>query len=217
MSKNFDIKDNKILQDKVNESYARHIAFKYLLKASKVLKNNDFNNYDRKSFLKIMSRHANDFIGYITSEDYTFNTFEIQQLITVCMEILFQRMVLLDKSGIKKDYWNGCLSALIMGIYEITFAYIKSHDGLDKTYSYIKHYSSIGYNAALREAAESGYITKGQYNGAHVKTYINYLNKEIADLMGIKKDPNKSVKSALIFLICLFVLNFILYFLKMHS
>lgn len=210
-------KDNKYLNDKVLEIYGRTLAYRYLIKAAHVLKKHQCNPEDRRNVLYFLRIGAHYIIDCVTCTTDEYSNEQMQRLITVSMELLFHRIVVLYKNNILKidNDSESLINYFASLLYGIEIKYIKDNDKLKDTYDYTNTISNSSLKQYLKNWLDKGTITKEQYKKVLDKSYMVYLEKEICKIMKVKNIPKTIIMTGVI-LVAYFILKIIIYFFRYH-
>lgn len=205
--------DNKYLNDKVLEIYGKTLAYRYLLKAAHVLKKHKYNTEDRRNVLYFLHLGIHYIIDCFVCTIGKYNNEQMQRLITVSMELLFHRIVVLYKNNILTVNSDSelLINYFATFIYSIEIKYIKDNDKLKDTYDYTNSFSNSVLKQYLKDWLAQNIITQEQYNKVLDKSHIVYLENEICHIMKTKKIPN-TIKTICIILAVWFILKIIIYF-----
>ena len=222
MSEIFNIADIEYLQDKVREMYARTVAYRHLMKAGHVLKNKS--KEERSTVLHAISYFTNEFINNIKFEEYKLSNSQIDRLLAVFSECIFEKVVVLNNAGIVKNCWGNILDNIVVTVYYQELTQIKNHVSLVYAYDITKMYVNNEYAENIRELFYNGDISNIQMSEAMNKSYISYLKPYIDSLSVEQKQETNDKKifktetiSAIKFIALCFILNAILYFLHTVS
>ena len=210
-------KDNKYLNDKVLEVYGRTLVYRYLIKAARVLKKHKCEAEDRRNVLYFLHLGTHYIIDCVTCTMDKYSNEQMLRLITVSMELLFHRIVVLYKHNILRieDDSESLINYFASLIYSIEIKYIKDNDKLKDTYDYTNTFSNSSLKQYLKDWLNKGSITQEQYNKVLDKSYMVYLENEICHLMGVKKIP-KTIMMTCVILVAWLILKIIVYFFWDH-
>lgn len=218
MSEIFNITDIEYLQDKVREMYARTVAYRHLMRAGHVLKNKS--KEERSTVLHAVSYFTNEFINNIKFEEYKLSNSQIDRLLAVFAECLFEKIIVLNNAGIVKTCWGNILDDIVVTVYYQEMTQIKNQVSLVYSYDITKMYVNKEYAENIKELFYNGDISNKQMSEAMNKSYYIYLQPYI-DTLTVEKKLEKIDKkifktetiSAIKFIVLCFILNAILYFL----
>ena len=209
--------DNKYLNEKVLEVYGKTLAYRYLIKAAHVLKKHKSNAEDRRNVLYFLRLGVHYIIDCVACTMGKYKNAQMQRLITVSMELLFHRIVVLYKNNILRI--NSTSESLINYfaslIYSIEIQYIKDNNNLKDTYDYTNTFSNASLKQYLKDWLDQSLITQEQYNKVLDKSYMVYLENEICHIMKTTKIP-KTIMTTCIVLAIWLILKVIIYFLRYH-
>ena len=182
----------KFLNDSVIVAFARNLTYKYLFKAAHCLKKVSMQTQDRQNILFLLRKGMETVINHIQTEIFSFSIPQVERIVTVSMELLFHRIVVMYKNNILSyNSWSEeCVSFLGTIIYTLEFIYTKDNDELKDTYEYTNLFSNKQLKEYLNEYLKSETFTKTQINKAFEKSYIVFLEKELCELMKSKKIPS---------------------------
>ena len=200
----------KFLNDSVIVAFARNLTYKYLFKAAHCLKKVSMQTQDRQNILFLLRKGMETVINHIQTEIFSFSIPQVERIVTVSMELLFHRIVVMYKNNILSyNSWSEeCVSFLGTIIYTLEFIYTKDNDELKDTYEYTNLFSNKQLKEYLNEYLKSETFTKTQSNKAFEKSYIVFLEKEFCELMKSKKIPSGIGYWLMLF----FILNLIYYY-----
>lgn len=200
----------KFLNDSVIVAFARNLTYKYLFKAAHCLKKVSMQTQDRQNILFLLRKGMETVINHIQTEIFSFSIPQVERIVTVSMELLFHRIVVMYKNNILSyNSWSEeCVSFLGTIIYTLEFIYTKDNDELKDTYEYTNLFSNKQLKEYLNEYLKSETFTKIQINKAFEKSYIVFLEKELCELMKSKKIPSGIGYWLMLF----FILNLIYYY-----
>lgn len=210
-------KDNKYLNDKVLEIYGKTLVYRYLILAAHVLKKHKCNAEDRRNVLYFLRLGVHYIIDCVACTMEKYNNAQMQRLITVSMELLFHRIVVLYKNNILRinSPSESLINYFASLIYCIEIQYIKDNDKLKDTYDYTNTFSNSSLKQYLKDWLDQSLITQEQYNKVLDKSYMVYLENEICHIMKTTKIP-KTIMTTCIVLAIWLILKVIIYFLRYH-
>ena len=167
---------------------------------------------DRQKVLLLLRDTTSSLVNNIQTTNFEFSTSQIERVVTVTMELLFQRIVMMYKNNIlsTSDWSIECVSHFANIIYLIEFQYIRDKDELKNTYQSTCIISNNQLREYLNNFVKNNIFTKEQINNAFKKSYIDYLEKDIIRLMKTKNIPNV-LRNLLLFFLLIFILKLILY------
>ena len=209
--------DNKYLNDKVLEIYGKTLVYRYLIKAAHVLKKHKCNAEDRRNVLYFLRSGVHYIIDCVACTLEKYNNEQMQRLITVSMELLFHRIVVLYKNNILRinSDSESLINYFASLIYSIEIQYIKDNYKLKDTYDYTNTFSNSSLKQYLKDWLDQSLITQEQYNKVLDKSYMVYLENEICHIMKTTKIP-KTIMTTCIVLAIWLILKVIIYFLRYH-
>ena len=209
--------DNKYLNEKVLEVYGKTLAYRYLIKAAHVLKKHKSNAEDRRNVLYFLRLGVHYIIDCVACTMGKYNNAQMQRLITVSMELLFHRIVVLYKNNILRinSDSESLINYFASLIYSIEIQYIKDNNNLKDTYDYTNTFSNSSLKQYLKDWLDQSLITQEQYNKVLDKSYMVYLENEICHIMKTTKIP-KTIMTTCIVLAIWLILKVIIYFLRYH-
>ena len=188
-----------------------------MIKAAHVLKKHKSNAEDRRNVLYFLRLGVHYIIDCVACTMGKYKNAQMQRLITVSMELLFHRIVVLYKNNILRI--NSTSESLINYfaslIYSIEIQYIKDNNNLKDTYDYTNTFSNASLKQYLKDWLDQSLITQEQYNKVLDKSYMVYLENEICHIMKTTKIP-KTIMTTCIVLAIWLILKVIIYFLRYH-
>lgn len=207
-----DKEEKELLNDRIAIVFAQNLAYRYLMKAALCLKKVSMQANDRQKVLLLLRDTTSSLVNNIQTTNFEFSTSQIERVVTVTMELLFQRIVMMYKNNMLSNYdlAKECVSHFGNLIYIIEFQYIKDNDQLKDTYQCTCIYSNNQFREYLNNFVKNNIFTKEQINNAFKKSYIDYLEKDIIRLMKTKNIPNV-LRNLLLFFLLIFILKLILY------
>lgn len=195
--------DQKLLNDQVLLSYSKNLTYKYLIKAAHSLKNASMQSKDRREVLFHLKTGAEQIINSIQVCIKEYSIQQVERIITVAMEILFQRIVVMYKNNILYDIDLSidCITYFANLIFYIETRGVNANDKAKDMFEYANLFS----NQELRKyLLDNKLLTKEQTAKVFDKSYIVYLEKEI-----YKQKTFNYIKYLLIFCMSYFILKLI--------
>ena len=185
-----DKEKEELLNDNAAIAFAQNLAYGYLIKAAHCLKKVSMKTNDRRKVLLLLRDAISIIINNIQTTNFNFSILQIERVITVSMELLFHRIVMMYKNNIlsNNDLATGCLTYFASFIYSNELNYIKDNWTLKDAYSYSCTNSHNQLRDYLDKFVKSDFFTQEQVNNAFKKSYIDYLEKEIQRLILADKD-----------------------------
>ena len=180
-----DKEKEELLNDNAAMDFAQNLAYRYLLKAAHCLKKVSMQTNDRQKVLLLLRNATSKVINNSQTTNFNFSIPQIERVITVSMELLFHRIVMLYKNNIlsNNDWSTECVNYFATSIYFDELKFIKNNWALEGTYQYTETNSNNDFREYFDTYVKSNFLTQEQVNNAFKKSYIVYLEKEIQRLI----------------------------------
>ncbi len=191
-SSNFN--ENRYLKDKILRSYAESLTYKYLVKAGHVLKKNKYKNQDIHLILSSL-RYA--FLTVIWKidlyDEVELNINQVENTITVCAEIAFQRIVVLHKLNmLELDFVDTAIDNLVRNAFNNEIIGIKTDMKCPAPMDYdsTRFWAHKDFKDYFKYYFDNGNITQAQYKSLLDKSKLIYLMPTIKKM---EKASSKAV------------------------
>ena len=211
--------DSKYLKDKSLQVYGKELAYKYIVRAAHVLKKHNCQKEDRQKIIKFLSKCSEFYVNAAIHTEFPFGKPEMDRLLTVGMEVAFQRIVVMYKNNILNNISaaNDLIDTFAGMVCATEMVYIKDKDDLKNTF-YIAN--SIYINELkndLKEWVEKRMITKEQFNKAFDNSSLVYLQPEINKLMKMKSLKFSRTWYMIAFILVWVIFKLIIIYTKHHG
>ena len=177
--------DVEYLKEKTLYIYGKGLAYKYLIKAARILKKHQCNKRNRQNILKFLHGCSEYYIDSAINVDFEFDKLMMERLLTVGMEIAFHRIIVMYKNNILNDssMAKDVIDTFTSIVFAVELNYIKNKDRLKDVYYIANTIYFRELKEYLKDWLEDGKITREQYNHALDKSSLVYLANEISRLM----------------------------------